>query len=230
MMRSIGQCGAKICLGLGVYFLLFLAGVFSVLSKIVQMISRILERLPSALIAFVLCLSVVLTIRFLTGAGDLREEWRTYTIIVMWVIAGVACWLLSLLGPMAVGVIRAVFSFVNSGIPSAWLASAANRLAETFLKVENGDKEPWISIITFPYTVTEWAGMLLGFIAKIAVCIGTPALFAWMGYEAIFADMLPYEKGSADWWLCTIFCALCGVLGLFLGASAIWPIQSGGEE
>ena len=229
-MRSIGQCSAKICLGLGVYFLLFLAGVFSILSKIVQMISRVLERLPSALIAFVLCLSVVLTIGFLTGAGDLREGWLAYTIVVMWVVVGVVCWLLSLLGPMAVGVVQAVFSFVNPGIPSAWLASGANHLAEAFLKLENGDEEPWISIITFPYTVTEWAGMLLGFIVKIAVCIGTPALFAWMGYGAIFSDMAPYEKGSADWWLCTIFCALCGVLGLFLGTSAIWPIQNGSEE
>lgn len=230
MMKSIGQCGAKICLGLVVYFLLFLAGAFSILSKIVQMISRVLERLPSALIAFVLCLSVVLTIGFLTGAGDLREGWLAYTIVVMWVVVGVVCWLLSLLGPMAVGVVQAVFLFVNPGIPSAWLASGANFLAETFLKLENGDKEPWISVITFPYTVTEWAGMLLGFAAKIVVSVGTPLLFAWMGYVAIFADMAPYEKGSADWWLCTIFCALCGVLGLFLGASAIWPIQNGSEE
>lgn len=230
MLKSVAHCVGKVFLGLGVYMLLILAGVFTILDTVCKMVVRMLDRLPTALIAFILCMAVVLSIGFLSGAGELREGWRVYTTVMAWVVAGVACWIISLLGPMAVGVAQFFFAVVNFGIIATYFSSAAKILAEKYMDLKSSDAEPWISIITFPYMVTEYAGVFLGLVAKAVAFIGTPVFVAGVGYWAFHNDAGVVEKGSEDWWFCVVFTALCGLLGLYLGIAASQAVSLGEEE
>lgn len=220
MLKTALHFSAKIILGLGTYLLLLLAGILSILKVTFKMITRILECLPNALIAFGICMAAALTIVFLVDGSLTREGWREYTIIIMWVVIGVGSWLISFLGPVAASVIQLCLAFLNPALLSIWLSFGAKFLADSYLNLENGEAEPWISIISFPYIVTEFAALLLGFVAKAVACIGTPFLLAWLGYRAIFEGAGPLDQGSADWWLRVVYIALCGLLGLYLGIAA----------
>ena len=230
MLKTALHFSAKFFLGLGTYLLLLLAGILSIVEVIFKMISRILECLPNALIAFGICMAAALTIGFLVDESLAGEGWREYIIIVMWVVIGVGSWLISLLGPFAASAIQLCLAFLNPAVLSTWVSLAAKFLADTYLDLENGEAEPWISNISFPYIVTEYAALLLGFIAKAAVFIGSPLLLSWLGYRAIFNGAASINQGSADWWLCIVFIALCGLLGLYLGIAASQSIMLGEED
>ena len=230
MVRSVVNCVGKAILGFGVYILLILSGILSMLHTACRMIARMMERLPTTLITFVLCLAVVLSIGFLSGMGETQEGWRVYTTVMVWIVAGVACWVIGFLGPMAVGILQLFFDVVNLGILAAWFSGAARILADKYMDLENGEAEPWISMITFPYLATEYAGMLLGFVAKAAAVIGTPVILARVGYLGILKAAGVVEKGSGDWWLCVVFTVLCGLSGLYLGITASQAVSLGEEE
>lgn len=230
MLKTILHFSAKIFLGFGTYLLLLLAGILSVVEVIFKMISHILERLPNALIAFGICMAVALTIGFLGDGSMLQEGWREYTIVIMWVVIGVVSWLISFLGPVVASVIQLCLAFLNPAVLSTWLSFAAKFLADTYLNLENGEAEPWISIISFPYIVTEYAALLLGLTVKATACIGSPLLLSWLGYRAIFEGTASIDKGSTDWWLCIVFIALCGLLGLYLGIAASQSVMLNEED
>lgn len=227
MIRSTVHFGAKIFIGISVPLLLLLSGLFSMLETIFTMVFNILARLPKAVISFLLCITVILTIVYLADDSLISEGWSTYTLVMMWAVIGIFCWLIGFLGPMAAGIIQAVLILISPGAPAAWLFAAAEHLSDTYMTLEHSEKALWTGIITFPFLIFEYAGMLFGFIVRAAAWIGMPLLCGSLGYHTLYTDFMDAQKGTLDWWACIIFFALCGVWGLYLGISAS---QSAADE
>lgn len=138
----------------------------------------------------------------------------------MWVFAIVVTMLLASLGQAVTGIAMMILAFVNPGNLFSIVSAAAKALSDKYMDLENGEAEPWISVIAFPYVVGECASPVVGFLSHGIAWVGMPAFFAWMAYLTFFTGPDAAAKGTPDFWLAVAISVLMTIGGLFLGGSA----------
>ena len=231
MIKSAIHFICKIVIALVVYVLAFIADVLSLIGGLFRMVSGAVQALPVACIGFLMSSAVAVTIYFFVGANAAEDIGTQTAIFWMWVFAILAAMLLAFLGTVATNLALIVLAFANPGNLSGIFSAVANILTIWYIKLEKGEREPWISMITFPEVVRNWGGMAFSILSHGIAWLGTPALFAWMGHSLFFAGPEAVVKGTPDFGFAVVICVLIVIGGLFIGgAASLYLVADTAEE
>lgn len=220
MIKSIIHFSTKVILALTVYVLMLIVGILSLVDALFRTLSDVIGSVHWVCLGFMLSAAVALTVYFLVDETVAAEVWRHHSIFIMWLLVALMSFALVAVGPLAMSLVQLVILFVNPGNMAEIFAAASKVLSDWYMDLENGETEPWMSIISFPYIAIERIGKVLGFVAHLIAWIGTPALFSWFAYAIFFLDSTAPAKGDPDYWISVVLCVLIGISGLFFGGTA----------